>query len=470
MPNTTTNVSRLKLVHPDIGYEGGVALHTFIRNGWTKLGDNINSRFFVKTDLADSASQDFEHNFLCDFSELNVLLYAYDEITSELTRITQGGTPDRDDFTIEATPAAEKSQLRVTNNTGSTQDIAIVVVQGRGAEKLNDLDDVDVQTTPPEDGQALVWDGVNFIPGASGDSSLKLQAISGTDLVIKSGYMLLSDGRELRLASDMTYDLSGIVDNGSYYVYIDLSLLPAASYLFGRKVYALTSAMITLLENTADQVSNSSLAYLGTIQRASGVWVNQQTGAFRRHDLSTGDVKGATYTLTATQVDALMPLTHTLAVPPELSLKVFDGTDYEYHDAGAYFKSSTTQIKSNGTTLASVLGGATTVIFSYAAGTPTTFVPNSFWKTKVVAANDAVLANDQIFANTSGGAITLLLPLAPSIGDSFRVLDFDGSWDATNKVTLDGNGEDIMGAATYELTIADSSEELVYNGVEWRVV
>lgn len=167
MPTTSTEVSRLKLLHPDLGHDGGTEQHTELRDGWTKIGDNMNSRFFTEDALANAASVDFDHNFKTAFAELRVNLFTRNIGDGELTRIEKGGSPDLDDFTIAATPGSLTTQVRITNNTGGPVDLAAVVVHGKGAEVISDLEDVDTVTTPPTIGQSLVWDGSNFVPGAS---------------------------------------------------------------------------------------------------------------------------------------------------------------------------------------------------------------------------------------------------------------------------------------------------------------
>lgn len=168
MPTTSTIVSRLQLEHPDLGHDGGVALHTKVRTGWTKLGDNMNSRFFTVDALADTASQDFEHNFKTAFAELRPVLFLRDTGTGELTRINALSTPPISDFVIAATPGFLTTKTRVTNNSGSPVDIALVLVHGRGPESIDDLDDVVI--SGPGIGEVLTYDGsdwTNQAPAAS---------------------------------------------------------------------------------------------------------------------------------------------------------------------------------------------------------------------------------------------------------------------------------------------------------------
>lgn len=132
MPTTDTDVSRLILTHPDLGHDPGTTLHTKVRTAWTKIGDNMNARFFTVDDLADSASQDFEHNFKCDFAELSYILYLRDTGTGELTRINNASSPPITDFDIDETSGDETTQITVTNNSGAERDLALVVLHDGG--------------------------------------------------------------------------------------------------------------------------------------------------------------------------------------------------------------------------------------------------------------------------------------------------------------------------------------------------
>lgn len=254
MADTTSIVGRLKAVHPDLGFTGGVTLEGHVKSTLTKISDAINSRFFVALDLNDSSSVDFEHNFKCAIGELRFLVYNIDG-GGELTRIVKGGTPDLDDIAIIAKVGSTTTHITVTNNTGSQQDLALVVVQGKGAEVLSDLADCD--TTGKEDGQALVYSLAlsKFIPGASGDASFKFQSInsSGTALVVKKGYIRLSDGRVLYIASDLTIDVSTtIVTNGYWYAYLDVNTLAASSIVSGRKLVAITAGNFSYQETAPE--------------------------------------------------------------------------------------------------------------------------------------------------------------------------------------------------------------------------
>jgi hypothetical protein len=101
------------------------------------------------------------------------------------------------------------------------------------AAGIDDLADVDITTNPPEEGQALVWDSgaSDFVPGASGDSSFKVQSFTTTTLTIKFGRIIINgkeyctyDGlgsQEADTQTDLVYTPAGLGATQKYYLYID---------------------------------------------------------------------------------------------------------------------------------------------------------------------------------------------------------------------------------------------------------
>lgn len=55
------------------------------------------------------------------------------------------------------------------------------------------------------------------------------------------------------------------------------------------------------------------------------------------------------------------------------------------------------------------------------------------------------VANTGYFCNTTSAAFTVTLPATPSAGDQVQLVDYAGTFD-TNKLIIDGNGEDIEGS------------------------
>jgi hypothetical protein len=280
-----TIVSRLELDHPALGTAGGVALHASIEALYTKIGDNMNARYFTIENLLDSASQSFDHNFnVSSFDDLRYDLYLWNTGTGELTLVSGD---DLLDWTIEATPGSEKTHIRVTNNTGSTQDIALVVLQDPIV--LDEL--ADVIATGAEEGQALVFRASDkkWIPGASGDSSFKVQSVAadGT-IVIKGGYLVAADGRilatydgagtaESDFGKDLTFDLDSLitpVDDTTYYLYVDTYGLPAAIPVTGtnRELIPVVSTNFYLSTIGFDSIDQFRYVKIGVTRRVTAAW------------------------------------------------------------------------------------------------------------------------------------------------------------------------------------------------------
>jgi hypothetical protein len=187
---------------------------------------------------------------------------------------------------------------------------------------------------------------------------------------------------------------------------------------------------------------------------------------------STGMSKAAkprTLELTTNALDALLPITHSLGVVPEISLKVKNlSNDYEYHDAGTYFVATSTQIKTSGTTLVSALGSGVTVVLTYATANVAQFVPNRFWNCYKASANQAVAGNDKVYADPSGGSFNLTLPASASLGDGIVVFDYKANFGPATKVTLLQNGHKINGiAADFDLDVPGRVWQIEYVDVAY---
>lgn len=86
-----------------------------------------------------------------------------------------------------------------------------------------------------------------------------------------------------------------------------------------------------------------------------------------------------------------------------------------------------------------------------------------------VSTSQSVASGGAFSVNTTGGAITLTLPAAPSNGQTIAFQDAAGTW-GTNNLTINPNGRSIMGL--FENMICSQSSQgfgLIYNGVDWRI-
>lgn len=74
--------------------------------------------------------------------------------------------------------------------------------------------------------------------------------------------------------------------------------------------------------------------------------------------------------------------------------------------------------------------------------------------------------DDRILADTSGGAFPIMLPGSPSIGHQVAFADAKRTW-ATNNLTVDGNGNNVLGSSTFIVDLDDWPFSLTYNGTQW---
>ena len=90
---------------------------------------------------------DFERYLAQDLTERNTLVGSGREYVGLQVYVTNDATPANNGlYILSALPA---TWLHITDESG--------VIGGGGATELNDLSDVDTVTTPPADGQSLVW-------------------------------------------------------------------------------------------------------------------------------------------------------------------------------------------------------------------------------------------------------------------------------------------------------------------------
>jgi hypothetical protein len=74
------------------------------------------------------------------------------------------------------------------------------------------------------------------------------------------------------------------------------------------------------------------------------------------------------------------------------------------------------------------------------------------WQAVITADPANAVAGNGYFCNTTGGAFTVTLPTAATIGDFISIIDYAGTFD-TNNLTIGRNGHNIQGTAA-DLTVA----------------
>jgi hypothetical protein len=87
------------------------------------------------------------------------------------------------------------------------------------------------------------------------------------------------------------------------------------------------------------------------------------------------------------------------------------------------------------------------------------------------AGNYAVASDDYVITilRDTPEAASVVLPASPATSRSLIIKDGAGNAASFN-ITIDGNGKDIDGAATFVISKDYESAEIIYNGTEWNVI
>jgi hypothetical protein len=188
--------------------------------------------------------------------------------------------------------------------------------------------------------------------------------------------------------------------------------------------------------------------------------------------------RGRSLSDTATNIDAAMPFTFGFpGMITALSLYVESPTtnQYEKHDEGSYFNVESVspyRIISNGTTLASIVGGSTRCILVASVGGESLSVStSSTWNTSIKTTTTLMVNNDEILADTTSSAWTITLPSSPRLGHRVRVVDHKSTW-VINNLTIGRNGNKI-GNLTSNLICNSNGAwvELIFDGVDdWKII
>lgn len=133
MADTTTVIGRSKLVHADLGYTGGSALHTLQSNLFENLSDNLNSRYKEFAGILDSTTVELDHNFGVAFEELSISIF-----TGSGTNLTKVSSPLANGWTLNAKVGSLKTILEITTpSSGGPHTFAVqCVVGGSGSGGL----------------------------------------------------------------------------------------------------------------------------------------------------------------------------------------------------------------------------------------------------------------------------------------------------------------------------------------------
>ena len=111
----------------------------------------------------------------------------------------------------------------------------------------------------------------------------------------------------------------------------------------------------------------------------------------------------------------------------------------------------------------------TTGNLTFPDGSIQTTAPVAEFPFSVQSSNFVANAGARYGVNTTGGAVTATLPATPTTGIAIFFADAGGAY-SSNNLTINRNGQTIMGSAT-NLTVSTDNQSvgLFYNGTTWRI-
>lgn len=255
MADTTTVIGRSKLVHPDLGYTGGSALHTLQSNLFENLSDNLNSRYKEFAGILDSTTVELDHNFGVAFEELSISIF-----TGSGTNLTKVSSPLANGWTLNAKVGFLKTILEITTpSSGGPHTFAVQCVvggsgSGSGQGKKNYILNPSAAVL-----ETTYWTSSNFtvtrdtstsIPRETTTKSAFKLVSTNTNATFTTDAMLLDDvdlnkklGGEIAInvadASNWTIEVQASATSGGSYVALPLSTdvssvttLPATTGVF----------------------------------------------------------------------------------------------------------------------------------------------------------------------------------------------------------------------------------------------
>lgn len=123
---TSTTLGRLLLVHPDLGHIGGATLHTKMTTLFTRVADNVSTRYQEYTAVANSTLSTYDHEFGVPFADLTVILWSGNGTSK--TRISD---PAGAGWTIAATVGFTTTKIDITTpSSGGPHTFAIEIYDG----------------------------------------------------------------------------------------------------------------------------------------------------------------------------------------------------------------------------------------------------------------------------------------------------------------------------------------------------
>lgn len=123
-----TIVGRRKFNHPALAAAGGSGLHAAIELIYTTISNDLGGRYYARTGVADSTSEDLDHNFGIDSADVGYALY-----TGTHPNLTRVSNPAGAGWTIAPTVGLTKTKTTITApNSGGPHDFVLFIFQTQG--------------------------------------------------------------------------------------------------------------------------------------------------------------------------------------------------------------------------------------------------------------------------------------------------------------------------------------------------
>jgi hypothetical protein len=115
---TTTSVGRANVLHPDYNHDSGTGLHAKLAAAFKVASDNMCSRWFDDTIIADTANHDFVHNFGRAITDLSYFIFESGALITEENKV--------DNYTITQT---DINTINIYNKSGGSKTIELVILE-----------------------------------------------------------------------------------------------------------------------------------------------------------------------------------------------------------------------------------------------------------------------------------------------------------------------------------------------------
>ena len=319
--------------------------------------------------------------------------------------------------TVDAGGAVSDSDLFLTRQGTDTEDTSVTASQTK-LYTLTDVEYIDFNLTPSASGQEgrLMWDA---------DGGVPVVGLPGGNVNLNIGLEQLVP-RQCRNESGVDIDNGDLVFLSDYIgnnPYIELANADSAD----------TSKVIGM---ATEDIPDGDRGYVTTY----GIVREVNTSGYTANDLLYLDTTDGQYT-------------NIKPSQPNYAIQI--GRIWRVHAEEGEILIGIDQRTNNAENIRGLTPGQ--LVFANIYGFLTDSVTSRYTTTQTLDSDDHV-----VFCDTDGGGFTVTLPASPGDGQYYRIINCGSG---ANILTINGNGNNVKGAATQYL--ADGEDlEMMYNATE----